>query len=87
MARVATDPSGCRENPNRDVGAMNDEDLDKYLPRATPQQRATVKAYHAAGWTVELMVPNSHDIEISIPCACDCMDHAWILPCGNVVPL
>ena len=66
---------------------MTDSDLDEHLPRATPQQRAAVKAYHGAGWTIELMLPNSDDIEISRPCAMDCMDHAWIRPNGHVVPL
>lgn len=65
---------------------MDDLDLDTYFPRATLAQRAAVKAYHGAGWTIEMSY-QSEDIEISRPCAMDCMDHAWIKPGGAVIPL
>ena len=66
---------------------MTDADLDQYFPRATRMQRLAIKAYHACGWTIEPMTPESNQIEIHQPSACDTSIHAWIQTNGHVVSL
>jgi hypothetical protein len=66
---------------------MTDSDLDKHFPRATRMQRLAIKAYHACGWTIEPMSPDSDEVEIHQPTACDCTVVAWIRADGKVVSL
>lgn len=67
--------------------AMTDADLDEHFPRATREQRLAIQAYHAAGWTIEPMLPNSDQVAIRQTAPCDCMNHAWINTNGRVISL
>lgn len=67
--------------------AMTDADLDEYFPRVTREQRLAIQAYHAAGWTIEPMPPNSDHVAIRQTAPCDCMNHAWINTNGRVISL
>lgn len=66
---------------------MTDPDLDKYFPRATRQQRIAIQAYHASGWTIEPMLPNSDRVEIHRQEFQDFTAYAWIQPNGHVISI
>lgn len=63
---------------------MTKEDTEKYWPRATLVQQATIRLYHASGWTIENQEPDEEFVRISQPTSYDTTTHGRIWPDGMV---